>query len=430
MAGYTCSYGRVIDPVDGNMLDEAIVTRFVAPHSYTGEDMIEISCHGGLAVKQAILDSLFRLGVQPAEPGEFTRRAFLNGKLDLAQAEAVMDLIQAEARKSSEAAAAQLQGELSRRIRSLAQEAYALLARVELILEYPEHEDSGTAAADLAAGFTALQRRLTNLADSYRQGRLLREGLTVVIAGRPNSGKSSLLNCLAGFDRAIVTPIPGTTRDTVEELVDIAGLPVRLIDTAGLHDTADAIELLGIDRTRAALRSADLVFWLIAPPVPAEPDSPGTAAPALDDWLAAEGGSILGATDRPLILIAGKDDLAESQNLRRHLNEQFPGHPLVSFSAVTGEGLAELRQAITDCYNQAGSRSSEAVLVTNSRHKACLEQAAGFLSEAATVLARGLPLDLTASLLRGCIDQLAGITGDSVSDELIDAIFSRFCVGK
>jgi tRNA modification GTPase len=440
MAGYTCAFGRIIDPADGCVLDEAILTRFTAPHSYTGEDMVEISCHGGSAVKQAILDSLFQLGVLPAEPGEFTRRAFLNGKLDLAQAEAVMDLIQAEAKIASEAAAAQLQGELSRRIHVLAREAYALLARVELILEYPEHEENDAAAADLAAGFAMLRQRLEDLADSYRQGRLLREGLTVVIAGRPNSGKSSLLNSLAGFDRAIVTPIPGTTRDTVEQLVDIAGLPVRLVDTAGLHDTADEIERLGIDRTRVALRGADLVFWLIAPPIPeiaagkaANGDAAGFAAmgaAALDDLLAAEGGEILDAADCPLIMIAGKDDLDESQVLRRRLSEQFSGRPLISFSAVTGEGLAELRQAIVDCYRQAGSRSSEGILITNSRHKACLERAAGYLGEASAVLAQGLPLDLTASLLRACIDQLAGITGDSVTDELINTIFSRFCVGK
>lgn len=342
-----------------------------------------------------------------------------------------MDLIQSEARKSSEAATAQLQGVLSRSIRQFLQDAYALLAHVELILEYPEHEDTSAALTNLADSIAELQRKMRVLSDSFRQGRILREGMTVVIAGRPNSGKSSLLNCLAGFDRAIVTPIPGTTRDTIEEIVDMAGLPVRLVDTAGLRDSGDEIEQLGVDRARAALRQADLVFWLISPPTTGALQTNMPAAEqALDELLTAEGAEILETGRRPLILVAGKEDLAESRPLRQRLNNKFPGVPLVSFSAVSGEGLAELRQAILDCYASAGSPSGEGLLITNSRHKACLDQATTLLAQAGEVLNQGLTLDLSASLLRGCIDQLAAITGDSVTEALIDTIFSRFCVGK
>jgi tRNA modification GTPase len=415
MAGYTCAYGWIIDPTDGSLIDQAVLTRFTAPHSYTGEDMIEISCHGSTAVKQAILDSLFLLGVQPAAAGEFTQRAFINGKLDLAQAEAVMDLISSGARKASQAAAAQLQGVLSRRIRDFSQAAYCLLAQVELILEYPEHEETDEALASLSAGLTQLRCRLESLSASYHQGRLLREGMTVVISGRPNSGKSSLLNSLAGYDRAIVTPIPGTTRDTIEAQVEIAGLPVRLIDTAGLRDTSDEIERLGVDRARAALIQADLIFWLVAPPV---------------SELNADIQAISAAAGLPLLLVAGKDDLAESTHLRQILQDQLPGYPVISFSAMTGEGLTELRQAIVDRYNQSGSAASEEVLITNSRHKACLDQAAALLGQAADILRLGLTLDLIASLLRSSVEKLAEITGDSVTDQLISTIFSRFCVGK
>jgi tRNA modification GTPase len=419
MAGYTCSLGRVFDPSDGSLIDQVILTRFIAPHSYTGEDMVEISCHGSPSVKQAILDSLFRLGVLPAAPGEFTKRAFLNGKIDLAQAEAVMDLIQAGARKSSQAAASQLQGTLSRQVRSLVRETMDLLASVELILEYPEHEESEEALNRLAGQLDLLRWHTGRMADSYRQGRMLREGMTVVIAGRPNSGKSSLLNRLAGYDRAIVTPIPGTTRDTVEELVEIAGLPVRLVDTAGLRETSDEIEQLGVDRARAALRQADLVFWLFAPPLS-----------GLDDEIDDEVQEVAAAAGVPLILVAGKDDLAEGSQLRQVFREKLPDYPVVSFSALTGEGLSELRQAIQNYYSKAGSPASEEVLITNSRHKACLERAADRLDQAAGLLRQGLTLDLAASLLRGCAENLAEITGDSVSEELVETIFSRFCIGK
>ena len=417
MPGYTCAVGDLIDPRDGLIIDQVVVTRFSAPHSFTGEDVVEISSHGGSAIKQAILESLFSLGVKPAEAGEFTRRAFLNGKLDLAQAEAVMDLIQAGARKSSQAAAAQLHGALSQRIHDLSANVYHLLAQVELILEYPEHEDTPESLASLAAGLDGLRTRVNGLSASFRQGRILREGLTVVIAGRPNAGKSSLLNALAGFDRAIVTPVPGTTRDTVEELVDIGGLPVRLVDTAGLRETQDIVERLGVDRALAALQNADLIFWVIAPP--------------LTD-LTAELSVIRDTitTGLPVVMIAGKDDLGESLAVRKFLQENLPGVPAVNFSAVSNEGLDQLRSAIQDKYNRSGSLASEEVLITNSRHKACLELASTSLGQAAEALAAGIPLDLVASLLRGSAEALAGITGDEVTEELIETIFSRFCVGK
>ncbi len=418
MPGYTCAPG-LIHGLSGSAeaIDQVILTCFRAPHSYTGEDVIEISCHGGLAVKQAILDLLYTLGVQPAGPGEFTRRAFLNGKLDLSQAEAVMDLIAAQASQRSRAALRQLQGQLSRRLALLKDKLYMLLAQIELILEYPEHEDSDDALHSLQSSLADVSHQLAGLAASFHQGRLLSEGLTVVIAGRPNAGKSSLLNALAGYDRSIVTAVPGTTRDTVEQLVDIDGLPVCLIDTAGLRTTEDVVEQIGVERARSALMAADLVIWLASPPlasVVAELDE-------IRDW---------SEQVAALLLVAGKDDLGDSTGLRALLQQELPDLPQVAFSAVTLEGLAAIREAIATRYRAAGSQGSDDILITSSRHKACLDRTLAHLQLARTALIDGLSLDLVASLLRNAMETLAEITGDAVSDELVETIFSRFCIGK
>lgn len=415
MPGYTCAYGSIYNPDNEHLVDQVVLTVFRAPHSFTGEDMVEISCHGGIAVKQLILDSLFKLGISPAEPGEFTRRAFMNGKLDLMQAEAIMDLIQAGAQKASRVAAVQLQGVLSKKIRQLADQLYQVQAELELILEFPEHEDSEPSIKGLARHISQLKNDLNQLSDSFRQGRMLREGMTVVIAGKPNAGKSSLLNALAGYDRAIVTAVPGTTRDTVEEMVDVEGLPVNLIDTAGLRQTEDEVEKQGVDRAVAALKGADLVFWLISPP----------AADINADITA-----VREAECQNLILIAGKDDLAEGDKIREILNQELPELPVLTFSAVSKEGLGAVRAAIVEKYNQAGSHMSEDVLVTNSRHHVCLLRSADLLTQAERALHTGITLDLVATLLRSAAETLADLTGDSVSEKLVDTIFSRFCVGK
>lgn len=429
MAGYTCAPGLIVDPgsTPETALDQVVLTRFAAPHSFTGEEVYEITCHGGQAVRQAILDLLFRLGVQPAGPGEFTRRAFLNGKLDLAQAEAVMDLIAANASKRAQVAMRQLQGQLSTRLRTIRQDLYDVLAQLELVLEYPEHEESETARASLLGKLMPQLSQVNALAASFRQGRLLSEGFTVVIAGRPNAGKSSLLNALAGYDRAIVTPVAGTTRDTVEELVDIGGVPVRLIDTAGLRETTDLVERIGVDRARTAILEADLVLWLVSPPE----HWAGSAARDFSE-LEQELDEIrdLAEQSDAMLLVAGKEDLAESFELRSWLAEEMPDLPLVSFSAQTLEGIGQMRQAIIDRYNQTGSGQADEVLVTSSRHKACLDRTLARLEAAAAELERGEMLDLAAALLRDAMENLAEITGDLVTDTIIETIFSRFCVGK
>lgn len=415
MAGYTCSVGDLIEPGQAGILDQVVLTRYVAPHSYTGEEVIELSCHGGTAVKQGILDLLVRRGARPAEPGEFTKRAFLNGKMDLAQAEAVMDLISATAARSASNAAAQLKGRLSGEVHRQTDILYQLLARIELILEYPDHDETQTAANSLQADLAQIAVRFNAYAASYRQGRLLREGLTVVLAGRPNAGKSSLLNALAGYARAIVTPIPGTTRDTVEEMVDIRGIPVRLVDTAGLRESADLIEQMGVDRTKKALQSADLVFWLFSPP----------AAELDQDWQLLQ--QAQGCRVIPLV---SKDDLSVTAEVIEQLRGRWPQSPLLTCSTVTGEGLEQIRQVIAETYESAGSSNDDEILITSSRQRYCLEQAAARLAEAEAVIQSGLTLDIVASLVRSALDALAELTGDAVTDTLLQTIFNRFCVGK
>lgn len=415
MGGYTCAVGDLVDPEDQEVLDQVVLTCYRAPHSFTGEESIEISCHGGPAVKQSILDLLVRQGARPAEPGEFTKRAFLNGKLDLAQAEAVMDLISAAALRSARNAAAQLRGQLSLRIRQYAQELYRILAGVELVLEFPEHDESGTGTKQLIRDLEKIADQLSQLAASYEKGKILREGLTVVLAGRPNVGKSSLLNALAGYDRAIVTSIPGTTRDTVEAYIDICGLPVRLVDTAGLRDTTDQIEQMGVDRTKQALEQADLVFWLLSPPA---------------EQLESEIEMVRQMNCEDLILLVSKDDLSSSVDLLLQLKELKPCQPIMTCSAVTGEGLDRIREAIVAVYERQGIGQQEDVLITNSRHRMCLEKAAAAVREAQKGLQAGMTLDIAASLLRHALVSLAELTGDQVTEELIDTIFSRFCIGK
>lgn len=421
MDGYTCAPGywmnESAESKTAVRIDQVVVTKFIAPHSFTGEDTLEIACHGGTAIKQAILDSIFRLGIRSAGPGEFTRRAFINGKLDLAQAEAVMDLISSEAKLQAAAAMSQLRGSVSAQVVKSRKEIYELLAQTELILEFPEHEETSDNIEHLKQNIWQVHLSLISLSDTYRQGRLISEGLTVVIAGKPNAGKSSLMNMMAGYERAIVTEIPGTTRDTVTETIDIEGLPVHLVDTAGLRDSSDPVEIMGVGRARQAMGKADLLIWLVSPPLK-EHDSEIKAIKEA------------AASELPLLLVCGKDDLGESSQIKGLLEENFPDLNIVAFSAVSGEGLESIRAAIRERYESGGSTQSEAVLITNSRHREAAMRAADHLEHAFRTLDSGLTLDLAAMLLRAGAEALAEITGDSVSEEVIQTIFSRFCIGK
>lgn len=422
MKGYTCAYGLFIDPSKKETIDTVVLTKFIAPNSYTGEDIIEISCHGGTAVKNSILEVLFSLGARPAGPGEFSKHAFLNGKMDLSQAEAVMDLISATARKASAEATRQLQGTLSDKIREISNNVYQVMSNVEMIVEFPEHEETDEATFAITSHLETIAFQLDDLIQSFKKGRILKEGLNVVIAGKPNAGKSSMLNTLAGYDRAIVTPVPGTTRDTIEEFVDIEGLPVRLIDTAGLRDSKDEVEMIGIDRAKKAIETADLVFWISSEN---EIDLPGLLdnEEDLKEILSCH-------QENALILVIGKSDLTPFKKNSEMLHKIFPNAPIIPFSSITKEGVDAVRMLIRNKYDEMGAKNSEEVLITNARHYHAVSQAKKSLDMALDGISQHLPIDLLACVLRSVADSLAQITGDEVSEELVNEIFSRFCIGK
>mgnify|MGYP003409052943 CR=1 FL=1 len=429
MSAYTAAFGHIYDPKTSAHIDDVICTVFLAPHSYTGEDTIEISCHGGAAARQEILRVLYENGARPAEPGEFTRQAFLSGKLDLSQAEAVMDVISADSKLALEAAESQLNGALRSRISAISSHIYRCFASLEMIVEFPEHEDTPENTAHVSSELLVQLEALRDLSVTYNQGKLLRERMTVVLCGVPNSGKSSLLNSLAGYDRAIVTATAGTTRDTLEVFTVISGLPIRIIDTAGIRETKDEIELMGVSRAYQAMQEADLILWLF---------SPDTDTPDEERDLFSEMSMYCQNTETGILL--SKSDLvddAESDRygllLQQRLQESGSLSQIrfvESFSSVTGKGIDAIAGQIIRFYEEKGQGKSSQILITNARHFDRIMLASSILSETIELLNRGESADIACSLLRSACEALGEITGETVSEELVETIFSRFCIGK
>jgi len=402
----------------GEALDTGLALYFPAPHSYTGEAVLELHGHGGPAVLRLLLTRCLGLGARLAEPGEFTKRAFLNGKLDLAQAEGVADLIDAATTTAARAAARSLTGEFSREARALVEALIELRMFTEATLDFPDEEIDFLRAADAGGKLVTIRARLAQVIARARQGALLRDGLAVVLVGAPNVGKSSLLNRLAGGDVAIVTSIPGTTRDTVERAIEVHGIPLTVIDTAGLRATDDPIETLGIERTWAAIGQADLALLIV--------DARSAGAPELTDAAIPEA---LPAT-LPRIVVHNKVDLttiAAAASVRLDTSGAERRH--VYLSAKTGAGIDLLQHEILAL---AGAHDDmEGTFLARERHLVALGEAAARLAAAAEHLASSPPpLELFAEELRGAQGALATITGEFTADDLLGAIFSRFCIGK
>ncbi len=436
LAGYQATLGYVHLADDSKVIDQAIALRFNGPNSYTGEDVIELSVHGGAAVRRSLLMACLEAGARLAEPGEFTKRAFINGKIDLAQSEAVMDLIEADAGQAMEAAMRQLQGNLSRQIRSYIDLLYEWLSTIEVGLEYPEYEDSAFQNEELSRLLPMLDGKLRDLEDSFNQGRILKEGLQVVIAGRPNAGKSSLLNYLSGEDRSIVTQIAGTTRDIVDVDISVGGLPVRLIDTAGLRESDDPVEQIGIERATKAMTDADVILWLL------DGDRLATETFETDgvvseivlnagELMQLEQATKLGHVYFVLTKqdIGNWGDLRQAE-LRQVLLTALPKtEDLIVTSSISGEGIAGLRQAIQETYERLGSRSADQALLTSERHRDAIRRARSILTPLCR-MADVLEPVIVATQLKQAAEALSVITGDVVSEQLINELFSRFCVGK
>lgn len=401
--------GHIVDPHSGQVIDEVLVSFMPAPHTYTRQDVAEINCHGGIVPTRRILELCLREGARLAGPGEFTLRAFVNGRIDLAQAEAILDVIRARTDAGLQVAIGQLAGRLSQRVRSIRETLLETQAHLVASIDFPEDE---IPPVDVAL---ALERALQSLAELLQEadrGIVYRQGVRTAIIGRPNVGKSSLLNALLRTDRAIVTPIPGTTRDTVEETLNLQGVPIVLVDTAGLEaDTRDLIEQLGIERSRRALQLADLALMVLDGSMPLQP--------ADFDIFA-----LLG--DKPTLLVINKIDL----ELRLAVDQLPPQYPRVLISAKTGEGLPQLEEAILDMVLGGHIRVADDLLVSNPRHKQALTHARECVSAALSAYRAGTPADFITIDLAEALDALGEITGETASEELIERIFSEFCIGK
>jgi tRNA modification GTPase len=414
LASYRVRFGRIIDPHTAATLDEVLVTYMRAPHSYTREEVVEISGHGGMGVMARILEALVTGGARLAEPGEFTKRAFLNGRLDLSQAEAVIDLIHAHTEASHRQALAQLEGGLSQAIHAMREELLEILAYVEGAMEFPEEDLELLPWETLFAKAHAVEVRTTTLLDTFQTGRVLREGVRVVIVGRPNVGKSSLFNTLLAANRAIVTPIPGTTRDVLEEVVNLRGYPFRLVDTAGIHASADAVEQEGIGRARTSLESADLVLLVL------DGSEPLTAAD--EEAITAVQGKrvqvVLNKADLPVHLAPGE------------LQIRFPEWPKSAVSCKERQGLEHLTEAMVEAMLQGQQRPQEGPMLTKLRHWEALQRARQSLQRANDGMARRLSGEFIAVDLREALEYLGEIVGLNYTEDLLDKIFSEFCIGK
>ncbi|MBO4570976.1 MAG: tRNA uridine-5-carboxymethylaminomethyl(34) synthesis GTPase MnmE [Bacteroidales bacterium] len=402
--GYSLRYGTIVS--GSETIDEVVLAVFRAPASYTGEDCVEISCHGSSYIVSRILELLTANGARMAEPGEFTRRAFTFGKMDLAQAEAVADIIASSTAAQHRVAMNQLRGGYSAELREIRKPLLELASLLELELDFSEEEVEFADRSRLKALLDEVERRCRILADSFRAGNALRNGVPVAIVGAPNSGKSTLLNALLKDDRAIVSDIPGTTRDTVEEVCMIDGIPFRFIDTAGIREASDEVERLGIERTYKKISEAEIVLGVL--------DAPALS-PALFEREAAAIEARL-PQHAKLILLANKSDISDSKYGKS-----------LSISAKTGEGLDALRKLLVE---YSGIASAEGILVTNARHAAALHSAAESLSNVRKGLDSGIPGDLLAEDLREALRHLGTITGEITTDDILKEIFGNFCIGK
>ncbi len=410
----TIHYGHIVHPKAGKTLDEVIVVLMKGPHSYTAEDVVEIQCHGGFVSVREILKVLLSEGVRQAEEGEFTKRAFLNGRIDLTQAEAIIDIIDAKTEQSLEVAVNQLDGTLSKYIRALRDELIAMIAHLEVTIDYPEEDIEEVSAQEVRTGLAPILEKMDTLLATAQRGKLLRDGVMVSIIGRPNAGKSSLMNALLREDRAIVTNIPGTTRDSIEEFLTIQGIPVRLIDTAGIRETEDIVESMGVEKARQYLDKADVVVLVIDGSKPLEPE---------------EQELLQLITNRPSIIFLNKADKVQCVS-KEEIAALGTFTEIVTISAAQGEGMEEMARVITSLVQGGSVQASHEAMLSNVRHITLMEQAKVSLDQSILAIDSGMPIDLIVTDIRAAWELLGDITGESLRESMVDELFKRFCLGK
>lgn len=408
-ASHTLSYGTI--QFEGKILDEVLVAVMRAPRSFTGEDVVEINCHGGSFVTRSVLSALLSVGAVMATPGEFTKRAFLNGKIDLSQAEAVIDLIQSESDAAVSLSVNQLQGKLSKPISEHRERILNLAASLDVMADFPDEDVEETPDDAVRETLNGLIASLTLMKEQAEQGRLIRDGIGAVIVGKPNVGKSSLLNALSGTERALVTQQAGTTRDVIEERVRLGDVCLNLFDTAGIRNDAETIEAMGIEKAKEYLEKADLVFFVVDASRPFE---------AEDEEILALAGA------KKTILVINKTDLPRVALLP----DGAKNLPQVELSAKYNTGIDQLAKAVETLFSLGEITKNDDAAVINLRHKQAVSEALGSLENALLTLDTGLPLDLLSVDLRNALEALGSITGQTVSDEIVEEIFSRFCLGK
>ena len=410
--GYTIKYGHIVEKEE--IIDEVLVSYFKAPRSYTTENMCEINTHGGNIVIRKILDLCLKNGANLAEPGEFTKRAFLNGRIDLLQAESVIDVINAKSEKEAKTGIKQLEGVLSRKIKEIKQEILDVMVNVDVSIDYPEYDVEDVTNSQISSMLDSVQNKLEILEKSFDNGKLIKEGIKTAIIGKPNAGKSSLLNAILKEDRAIVTEYEGTTRDTIEEFVNIEGVPLKLIDTAGIRDAKDEVEKIGIKKSKEIANDADLVIAIF--------DS--------SKELTVEDEEILNIIkNKKSIILLNKADLnsvlTENDAKFKEITEN-----VIKISALNGVGLEKLYNLIAKMFSLEEINVDNDVIVTNLRHKNLISKAIENVKKAKNTVQENMPIDIIAIFIKDILEDLGNITGEVVTDDIINEIFSKFCLGK
>lgn len=408
------TYGYVEDPKNGNKIDEVLSVFMKAPHTYTREDVAEIHCHGSMVALRKTLEVVLRQGARLAEPGEFTKRAFLNGRLDLSQAEAVIDMIRAKTDKTFDVALEQLDGQLSQKVIQIRQAILDLLVNLTVNIDYPDEDIEELTYEDLEINISQINDMIEKLLATADTGRIIREGLNVAIIGKPNVGKSSLMNELLKETRAIVTDIPGTTRDTIEEIVSIKNIPVRLTDTAGIRQTEDTIEKMGIEKSKKSFNEADLIIFVM--------DSSREISQEDQEIIQYIG-------DRRAVVLINKIDLGKSWS-RETIENLLPNASVLETSLLEKLGVEQIEQVILDMVYSGEVKQNESLMVTNVRHKELLEKAKDALDDAAHMTLAREALDFIEVDIKNAYECLGEIIGETVSDDIINEVFSRFCLGK